>query len=256
MRDYKLVFAGIVLLFILIIFGIFSWLWINNQKNTNPLPILSGKDVQLIQENTEEDSDEVKSNADANTLYIQAQQPLQVPLDEVIVRFEARYPQIQVLTNYVPATALLTLDNTNATNIVIADDQLSDSQLSLLQDELDRNVENNIVNPPVQSGADTDPEEAAAAAAENSETRTLNPFGYAIKNSQMLEGVIVSAKPVAINFRNFLISSNGQDILREYQFDDINGYQNSVDDLFNPTSDGKTTTEQNEAVKDALTSGE
>ena len=254
MRDYKLVFAGLVLLFIFIIFGVFSWLWINNQKNTNPLPILSGKDVQLMQENTKEDSDEVKSNADANTLHIQAQQPLQVPLDEVIVRFEARYPQIQVLTNYVPATALLTLDNTNTTDIVIADDQLSDSLLSLLQDELDRNVENNIVNPPVQSGVDTDPEEETAA--ENSGTRTLNPFGYAIKNSQMLEGVIVSAKPVAINFRNFLISSNGQDILREYQFDDINGYQNSVDDLFNPTSNGKTTTEKTEVVKDALTNSE
>ncbi len=253
MRDYKLVFAGLVLLFIFIIFGVFSWLWINNQKNTNPLPILSGKDVQLVQESAEEDSDEVKNNADANTLYIQAQQPLQVPLDEVIVRFEARYPQIQVLTNYVPATALLTLDNTNATDIVIAEDQLSDSLLSLLQDELDRNVKNNIVNPPVQSGADTDPEEIAA---ENSEARTLNPFGYAIKNSQMLEGVIVSAKPVAINFRNFLISSNGQDILREYQFDDINGYQNSVDDLFNPTSDGKTTSEKTEVVKDALTNSE
>ncbi len=252
MRDYKLVFAGLVLLLIFIIFGVFSWLWINNQKNTNPLPILSGKDVQLVQENTAEDSDEVKNNANANTLYIQAQQPLQVPLDEVIVRFEARYPQIQVLTNYVPATALLTLDNTNATDIVIADDQLSDSLLSLLQDELNRNVKNKIVNPPVQNGADTDPEEIAA---ENSEARTLNPFGYAIKNSQMIEGVILSAKPVAINFRNFLVSSTGQDILKEYQFDDVNGYQNSVDDLFNPSTRGKEVNDSSLEITEALTNG-
>ncbi len=253
MRDYKLVFTGLVLLFILILFGVFLWLWISNSKNTHPLPILSGKEAQLSQENTAEESDEVKNNADANTLYIQAQQPLQVPLDKVIVRFEARYPQIQVLTNYVPATALLTLDNTNATDIVIADDQLLDSLLSLLQDELNRNVKNNIVNPPAQSSDTTDPEEIAT---ENSEARTLNPFGYAIKDSQMVEGVILSAKPVAVNFRNFLLSSTGQDILREYQFDDINGYQNSVDDLFNPTSNGKATVEKNEVVKDALTNGE
>lgn len=253
MKDYKLVIAGLVLLFIVILLGVFAWLWINNNKNIDPLPILSDKNAQSGQDNTEEDSNEVKNDTDANTLYIQAQQPLQVPLDAVIVSFEARYPHIQILTNYVPATDLLILDNSNATDIVIADDKLSDTLLSLLQDELNRNVQNNVVNPPAQSRSDTESEEAAV---ENNEARTLNPFGYAMRNSQTVEGVILSDKPVAISFRNFLISSTGQDILRQYEFNNIDGYQNSVDDLFNPTSTATTAVEQTEVVKEALTNGE
>ncbi len=253
MKDYKLVIAGLVLLFIVILLGVFAWLWINNNKNIDPLPILSDKNAQSGQDNTEEDSNEVKNDTDANTLYIQAQQPLQVPLDAVIVSFEARYPHIQILTNYVPATDLLILDNSNATDIVIADDKLSDTLLSLLQDELNQNVQNNVVNPPAQSRSDTESEEAAV---ENNEARILNPFGYAMRNSQTVEGVILSDKPVAISFRNFLISSTGQDILRQYEFNNIDGYQNSVDDLFNPTSTAKTAVEQTEVVKEALTNGE
>ncbi len=255
MKDYKLVFAGLVLLFILILLGVFSWLWLNNSKNINPLPILSSKDAQSDQQNTEEDSDEVKNDTDANTLYIQAQQSLQVPLDDVIVSFKARYPQIEVFTYYVPATNLLTLDNTHPTDMVMADDQLSDSLLSLLQDELNRNVKNNIVNPPapIKDSSAISSEETVA---EKTEVHTLNPFGYALKNSQGVEGVILSDKPLATNFRNFLVSSTGQDILRKHKFNSIEGYQNSVDDLFNPTSNGKTAIDETEVVKDALTNSE
>ncbi len=250
MKNYKLLSAALVLIFLMVILGVFSWLWFNNSKNIDPLPILSSEDAKLVQEKAEEDSDNTKDNKEDNILYIQAQQPLQVPLDDVIVNFEARYPHIQVLTNYVPAASLLTLDNTNATDLVIADDKLSDSLLSLLQDELNRNVRNNIVNPPVSSvdNSDTDTETAVT----ESSTRTLNPFGYAVKNSQALEGVILSDKPVAISFRNYLVSTSGQEILKNYEFDDIDGYRNSVDDLFNPTSNGKTAVEKSEIVTDAL----
>lgn len=255
MKDYKLVFAGVILLFILILLGVFSWLWLNNSKNIDPLPILSSKNAQSDQQNTEEDSDEVKNDTDANTLYIQAQQTLQVPLDDVIVSFKARYPQIEVLTYYVPATNLLTLDNTHPTDMVMADDPLSDSLLSLLQDELNRNVKNNIVNPPAPT-KDSSAINSEQTVAENTEVRTLNPFGYALKNSQGVEGVILSDKPLATNFRNFLVSSTGQDILRKHKFNSIEGYQNSVDDLFNPTSNGKTAIDETEVVKDALTNSE
>lgn len=259
MKDYKLLLAGLILLLLILVIGVLSWLWLNNRKNIDPLPILSSEDLKSMQEKTEEDSDKVKNNTDANTLYIQAQEPLQVPLDNIIVSFEARYPHIQVLTNYVPATSLLILDNTNATDLVIADDQLSDSLLALLEDELNSNIKNNIVNPPapIKNSSDIDSETInSEKTAENSEARTLNPFGYAIKNSQTVEGVILSDKPLAINFRNFLISSTGQDILRKYEFDNIDGYQNSVDDLFNPTSSGKTAVEQTEVVTDTLANGQ
>ncbi|MGP4787790.1 hypothetical protein ACTXGJ_01525 [Psychrobacter sp. 1Y11] len=259
MKDYKLLLAGIILLLLLIIIGVISWLWLNNSKNIDPLPILSNEDAKSLQENAEEDSDAVKNNTDANTLYIQAQQPLQVPLDDVIVSFEARYPHMQVLTNYVPATDLLILDNTNPTDLVIADDKLSDSLLVLLEDELNSNIKNNIVDAPSSSknSSVTDVENPESKTTpENDETRTLNPFGYAIRESQTVEGVILSDKPLAINFRNFLISSSGQDILRQYEFDNIDGYQNSVDDLFNPTSHGKTAVEETEIVTDAITNSQ
>lgn len=258
MKDYKLLLAGIILLLLLIIIVVISWLWLNNSKNIDPLPILSREDAKSLQKNAEEDSDSVKNNTDANTLYIQAQQPLQVPLDKVIVSFEARYPHMQVLTNYVPATDLLILDNTNPTDLVIADDKLSDSLLALLEDELNSNVKNNIVNAPSsQSSSVTDAENSESkTTTENKEARTLNPFGYAIRNSQTVEGVILSDKPLAINFRNFLISSTGQDILSNYEFDNIDGYQNSVDDLFNPTSHGKTAVEETKIVTDAISNSQ
>ncbi len=248
MKDYKRLLAGLVLLLLIIITGVSSWLWFNNSKNIDPLPILSSEDSQLATQNSEsvEDNDTLKNNKELNTLYLQAQESLQVPLDDVIVSFEARYPHIQVLTNYVPATSLFTLDNTNATDMVIANNQLSDSLLALLQDELNRNIENNIVNPPTSSNNN----------AIDGAARILNPFNYAIKNSKSMEGVILSDKPIAISFRNFLVSSAGQDILKKYELDSIDDYQNSVDDLFNPSSNGKTAVEQTKVVTDALTNGE
>ena len=70
MRDYKLLLAGIILLLLLIIVGVISWLWLNNSKNIDHLPILSREDVKSLQGESEEDSDAVKNDAAANTLYI------------------------------------------------------------------------------------------------------------------------------------------------------------------------------------------
>lgn len=240
---------------LMILVGVLGWLWFNNNKKLDPLPILSSDDERLAQDTAEADNDEVKEDRDANTLYIQAQQPLQLPLDEVIVSFEARYPHIQVLTHYVPAASLLTLDNANATDMVIADDQLSDSLLSLLEDEMNSNVKNNVVNPPA-TNPDSSSVNSEATAVVDSEARALSPFNYAMKNSQALEGVIVSDKPIAISFRNYLVSTAAQNILRDYNFDNIDGYQNSVDDLFNPTSNGKTAIDKTRVVSDALTNSQ
>ena len=97
---------------------------------------------------------------------------------------------MQVLTNYVPATDLLILDNTHPTDLVIADDKLSDSLLALLEDELNSNVKNNIVNAPAstKNSLVTDvknPESQTTT--ENKKARTLNPFGYAMRESQTVK---------------------------------------------------------------------
>ncbi|WP_261863316.1 hypothetical protein [Psychrobacter sp. JCM 18900] len=47
------------------------------------------------------------------------------------------------------------------------------------------------------------------------EIHTLNPFNYALKDEQALEGVILTDDTTAISFRNFLLSSTGQDILKK-----------------------------------------
>ncbi|WP_250162537.1 hypothetical protein [Psychrobacter sp. WY6] len=60
----------------------------------------------------------------------------------------------------------------------------------------------------------------------------------------------------AINFRNFLLSSTGQDILAKYDYYNIEGYKNSVNDLFNPTSRTQEASNANTVnVADALSNG-
>lgn len=99
--------------------------------------------------------------------------------------------------------------------------------------------------------------ETDAVEIDNAEARTLNSFSYALRDKQTLEGVILTENTAAINFRNFLLSSTGQDILEKYDYYNIEGYKNSVDDLFNPTSRAQKTSNTNTVnVADALSNGE
>ena len=77
-----------------------------------------------------------------------------------------------------------------------------------------------------------------------------------MKEKQALEGVILTENTAAINFRNFLLSSTGQDILEKYDYYNIEGYKNSVNDLFNPTSRAQEAANANTVnVADALSNG-
>ena len=106
MKDYKLLLAGLMLLLLAIFVALIAWLWTNNRKNIDPLPIMaSDNDSAIIK--TEKATD----TAPNSILYVRAAQNLQVPLDDIIVSFESRYPHIQVLTSYVSSNALLTLSN-------------------------------------------------------------------------------------------------------------------------------------------------
>ena len=110
MKDYKLLLAGLILLLLIVFIAIFMWLWISNRKNTDPLPIVANNnETSVITAESEED------NISTSTLYVQAEERLQVPLDDVIVSFESRYPHVQVLANYVPSYAFLQLADSNMT---------------------------------------------------------------------------------------------------------------------------------------------
>ncbi len=264
MRDYKLLLAGLILLLLIIFIAIFTWLWSSNRKNIDPLPIMANAN-----EPSATTQDEVNTLTDS-TLYIKAEEDLQAPLDDIIVNFESRYPHVQVVPSYVPASDLLTLSNANPSHdkrselgadidIIIANDSLSADRLTPLQAEL--KAAQDKINQDKENISNTDDKkvdtaETDAIETDNAEARTLNSFSYALKEKQALEGVILTENTAAINFRNFLLSSTGQDILEKYDYYNIEGYKNSVNDLFNPTSRAQEAANANTVnVADALSNG-
>lgn len=140
MKDYKLLLAGLILLSLLLI-AVFVWLWSNNRKNTDPLPIMSNnnKSVAMLNE------DETNILADS-LLYLQVENNLRAPLADIITRFESRYPHVQVVANYVSTSDIITLSKNNnhpskpdelvfSIDMIIANN-ISRDELSILQKEL------------------------------------------------------------------------------------------------------------------------
>ena len=265
MRDHKILLAGLILLLVVVFIGIFTWLWTSNLKNADPLPIMSNDSASTSL--AEEDDDAVAKSA----LHIQAEDSLKVPLDDVIARFQSRYPNVDIMTSYVASTALLTIvddkaaDNESSTfivdtDIIIADDSFSAERLAPLQEKLkiaqDKHNQLKARNGMVEDtiDADSDAEEAAAKGEiHNTNTRSLVSFGYALKDTKKVDGVILTQNPIALNFRNFLLSSTGQDILSQHGYKNIDGYKNEMSDLFKPNSKGtQATGELTVNVADAI----
>lgn len=275
MRDYKLLLAGLILLLLIIFIAIFTWLWTSNRKNMDPLPIMANN-------NDTSSADNDENTIAKSTLHIQAEDGLQAPLDAVIASFQAHHPNMQILTNYVPSAALLTLsDNDFAdshrtdderasflidTDLIIANGKLSKERLAPLQEQLktaqDKHNQNKLNDSSAQvkkaeDGVDeADAEVAAHAKSDNTNTRSLSSFGYALQGEQAVDGVVLTQNPAAINFRNFLLSSTGQDILSQHNYTNIDGYKNDMDNLFQPSSRAKQATgELSVDVSDALSNG-
>lgn len=275
MRDYKLLLAGLILLLLIIFIAIFTWLWTSNRKNMDPLPIMANN-------NDTSSADNDENTIAKSTLHIQAEDGLQAPLDAVIASFQARYPNMQILKNYVSSAALLTLsDNDFAdshrtdderasflidTDLIIANGKLSKERLAPLQEQLktaqDKHNQNKLNDSSAQvkkaeDGVDeADAEVAAHAKSDNTNTRSLSSFGYALQGEQAVDGVVLTQNPAAINFRNFLLSSTGQDILSQHNYTNIDGYKNDMDNLFQPSSRAKQATgELSVDVSDALSNG-
>ena len=276
-----------MVLIVLVLLGVFAWLLSSNQANSNPLPILHDDSMPISAE-VNEDTDTQATTI----LYLQAAASMQMPLDEIIMRFESRYPKVQILTRYVKTTALLNLPNAsdiknqvsplvNTTDLLIANEKLSQGQLSTLQSVLNQMQNNNaqrrvslnadhakdklqetinISSSNNSSNAVTNVPNIANNVASNSidnsnEVRNLVSFSYALKDQQYLDGVILTNNLTAVTFRNFLLSSTGQDILKQYDYDNIDGYKSSVDDMFNPSSRDKATDEISSKITEALSNG-
>lgn len=268
MKDYKLLLAGLLLLLLIILIAVFTWLWSSNRKNMDPLPVLASESESMVG-TTDEEAD---ANAN-NILYLQIEDSLQIPLDDVITSFESRYPHVQVFINYVASRTILTLadsDNKGAnesipvipnTDIIIADDALPTERLRRLQTNLkadqDKRNQSKAKTESLKANEVSSEAEVATDTTDNTEARRLSSFSYTLKDEHPLDGVILTHNPTAIIFRNFLLSSTGQDILKNYDYYNIDGYQNSVNDLFNPTSRAKKASGDSSVdIADALSNGE
>lgn len=260
MKDYKRLLAGIIILILIVLMGIFTWLWSSNRKNADPLPIMTRENQHLANE-LEDDINTIP----ASILQLQAEEQLQVALDDVITVFESYHPNVQVLARYVPTQSLLDLPDISMSNhepasfmnpdIIMADGNINQTQLSTVQALLDnsQNKSNN-KNQVNTNATEQDNKDSITINDEtntdnvnnidNSAVRNLASFNYALKGKQAVDGVILTDNPIAVSFRNFLLSSAGQDVLSKYKYDNIDGYKNSVDDLFNPSSRTKNTSGQ------------
>lgn len=278
MKDYKLLLAGLILLLLIIFIAIFTWLWTSNRKNMDPLPILANNNDSSTADNDE--------NAIAkSTLHIQAEEKLEAPLDTVIASFQSRYPHVQIATNYVSSAAILTLSDNDFsdsnrtdderasyvinTDLIIANGKLSKERLSRLQEKIktaqdkhnrskvnNSSAQDSMVEDAVGENGKTDAEVAVQTKSDNTNTRSISSFSYALQDTQAVDGVVLTQNPAAINFRNFLLSSTGQDILSQYNYNNIDGYKNDMADLFKPSSRAKQATgEHSVDVGDALSNG-
>ncbi|HSP86297.1 MAG TPA: hypothetical protein VLN09_11285 [Psychrobacter sp.] len=253
MKDYKLLLAGLIILLLVIFIAIFTWLWTSNRKNMDPLPIMSNESKSTA--SAEEDGETVAKSS----LHIQVKESLQVPLNDVIARFQLRYPNVEIMTSYVASAALLTLSNNKAVNeastfivntdIIIADDSLSAERLAPLQEELkiaqDKQNQSKVKKGMVEDTIDADSsaeEVASKGETDNTNTLSLISFSYALKETEKVDGVILTQNPIALNFRNFLLSSTGQDILSKHDYENIDGYQNDMANLFKSNAPGKKAT--------------
>ena len=135
MKNYKLLLAGLALLLLAIFIALLTWLWMNDRKEIDPLPIMANKSDTTAPQNDEDVSPAAKS-----TLHIRATGNLQVPIDDIIVSFESRYPNIQVLADYVSSNTLLNVSTTEIengdassvfdTDLIIANGSLSKERLA------------------------------------------------------------------------------------------------------------------------------
>ena len=284
-KDHKLLLVGALILTLIVFVLICAWLWSHNRKNINPVPIVADT-------RTNETASDSREPIHTSTVHIQADESLEQVLNDLIVRFESRYPNIQVTIDYTNKNALFSIQANDAdakgylvdTDIIMADTKLAKAQIERLQalidqlqnernqhkqsqqpapqtsEEADKQAEERDTNTETedQQADNTDGSNSAESqnTQNNSESRTLSAFSYALQeqqSNQALEGIVLTENPSAVSFRNYVLSSTGQDILARYDYGYIDGYQKSIDDLFNPTTvDNKEPTVD---VADALSNG-
>lgn len=215
MIKLKLILIGSVLVTVTLLTAIFAWLWQHNQKDINPLPFPSSKTPlpNSVAHDMDEDRSTLPADNTLSIIHLCAISDIKEPLEAALVGFSHRYPHLSVQVTYSPHDSLNKDCPPEAQDIMLYSHPLSNETLQTLQHAI------NARNHP------------------SSETDALiRPFNYTLQNNQRFEGALLSNKASAISLRNFLISSIGQDIFIDHGYDNIEGYNNRVDDLFNSNS--------------------
>ena len=231
-KKFKSILIGIILFTVTALITILTWLWQHNAKNVNPLPIPSNE-LELtkpLPEDNENTLIATDQSIDANELVIQvcASSQINEALETALVSFNQRYPRLQVNLTYSDSPQLINECPADEQDVLLFTHTLSTATLKKLTDAT------NISSPAKQTTDNHAQSNETDSAASISETRSnVRPFNYALFDGQRLEGAILSDKPGAISFRNFLLSSIGQDIFVDHGYDNIEGYNNRVDNLFN-----------------------
>lgn len=205
MKVIPVLMIALALLAVILV-AAFAWLWYNNQKHIDPLPILTYDPQSTVQNEARQ-----KKNLETSVV-IQADRALKPALDDVLSHFGRRYPDLNPSIYYTNSSQIFVIESQDRppVDLIISNQNISPSQIKAMQTVVDRSK------------------------AENKEAQTLSPFGFALVSNQAIDGVILTDNPIATQFRNFLISSTGQDILAKHGFKSIDNYKNQVDDLFNP----------------------
>ena len=286
MKDYKILMIGILLLILIVLILLCAWLWSHNRKYINPVPVIADTSSNEL---SAKDSEAIYNAS----VHIQADKALERILNDLIVRFESRYPSIQVTVDYMTKAALFSVQTNDAdskdylvdTDIIMTNNSLAEAQIEHLQnivnqaqkqrnqytqrqnpdlttpeavEETDASADTEVsqADKPQADSADTNTQEQTTTTDKNnSEARKLSAFSYALRkkqSEQMLQGIVLTNNPAAVSFRNYVLSSAGQDILGRYDYGHIDGYQKNIDELFNPTvaENKEPTVDVADALKD------
>ena len=244
MQKFKSILIGLILLIATSLIALLSWMWQRNSHNINPLPI-PANDIELslpiegggAEGNTTDDFGAADNGTDnkgtdnnaagqsghplvTEQLQACADEQIQPALTEVMIKFERRYPTIDIKITYVDSATFLQDCPIDQQDMLLLARPLSPSTLTALE------TPNHTPGTQLTNGA-----ERATSKDHNSD---LTPFAYTLKQDKRFEGVILSDSTPAVNLRNYLLSSVGQETFVQFGYDSIDGYSNQVDDLFNP----------------------
>lgn len=234
-KTLKTLLLALIFLLVALLIGVFSWLWQHNAKNISPLPIPSSNpdladSLPDSGDNTSASNQSVASKPDP--VRVCAANQMKEALEALLVSFSQRYPKTEVVANYTTASKLITDCPASQQDLMLFMQPLSAITMQSLKTS-------SITQTSSSTATEAKPQLPANdhSALQHSETRSnVRAFNYALFEGKRLEGVLLSDHSAAISLRNFILSSTGQDILVEHGYDNIEGYNNRVDNLFNTNS--------------------